>query len=567
MDTPSRARSSSNQKDRLIAGFALHKEGRIEEAEVAYAAYLVDHPTDPAALNNAAVLALQSGNIELAISRLEKLVSVTPTRAHPHNNLGYAFLRAGRLSEAIGQLQLAIEIDPTYAVAYNNLGMAYESDERRSDAILAFEKSLALQPGYADAAANLGEVLNRDDETGRARAALRQALASQPDHLAARVALAATDALDGSLKDARARLEALAPSRPRYSRFWQVLASMRDWEGDFDAARVAYEQALALDPSDPLAKFGVSSSLLASGDYLHGWRAFEERREGFYGAQSRLSEFALWDGAHLDGTLLVYCEKGLGDVVQFARFIPQMRARVHRLIFLADAPWQGLEPLLASLPGIDRIYTDRSDLQRDQPIARASVLSLPYMLDINAAALPGVEIPYLSAPADRKKLWSSRLGTLPRPRVGFAWAAAARRDVRYLTRQKSIPIAKLRGLLRTPGISFVSLQMGRPDDLAQLGDVATQITDFTQDIRDFGDTAAILSELDLVVSTDTSVAHVAGAMGKPVWLVDRFNTCWRWRLAEDSSPWYPTLRIFRQRQFADWSDPLARVAAELAKLR
>jgi hypothetical protein len=187
-------------------------------------------------------------------------------------------------------------------------------------------------------------------------------------------------------------------------------------------------------------------------------------------------------------------------------------------------------------------------------------------LGINAAALPAVKIPYLSAPADRTKLWASRLGALPQPRVGLAWAAATRRDVRYLTRQKSIPIGNLPGLLGVPGISLVSLQIGRPDDLAQLGDIAARVADFTQDIRDFGDTAAIMSELDLIVSTDTSVAHVAGAMGKPVWLVDRFNACWRWRLADDSSPWYPTMRIFRQRQFGDWSDPLARVAAELAAL-
>lgn len=555
-------------KDNLTQAFALHKEGRLQEAETGYSAYLADHPRDTAALNNAAALALQSGNIELAVERLEKLISIAPRQPHPYNNLGYAFLQAGRLGEAIGQLERAVEIDPTYAVAYTNLGIAYERDDRRSEAILAFERSLALKPDYADAAANLGEVLNRDDETARARIALKSALTVQPEHLVARVALAATDALDGNLRDARATLESLASSRPRYSNFWQTLGALRAWEGDFDAAEPAYRQALALDPTDPQAKFGVASALLARGDYLRGWRAFEERREGLYGTRSRLGEFALWNGAQLDGTLLVYCEKGLGDVVQFARFIPEARARVRRLIFLADATWRSLEPILASLAGIDQIYLDRSDLPtlQDLPLARTSVLSLPHLLGIDAAALPGVAMPYMSAPANRKKLWAPRLHPLPRPRVGLAWAALARRDVRYLTRQKSIPVAKLPGLLSVPGISFVSLQLGRPDDLAQLGDVAAHVVDFTQDIHDFGDTAAIISELDLIVSTDTSVAHVAGAMGKPVWLIDRFNTCWRWHLAEDSSPWYPTMRVFRQRQFGDWSDPLLRVASELSKL-
>ncbi|HEX4522779.1 MAG TPA: tetratricopeptide repeat protein, partial [Casimicrobiaceae bacterium] len=533
-----------------------------------YAAHLADHPTDPVALNNAGALALQSGNIDLAVTRFEKLVSLAPTQAHAYNNLGYALLHAGRLSEAIGQLERTVEIDPTYATAYNNLGIAYERDDRRSAAILAFERSLSLNPGYADAAANLGEVLNRDDETGRARAALQRALASRPQHMGALVALAAADGLDGHLKDARATLEALVPSRPRYSGFWQVLGSMRGWEGDFDAAERACRQAIALDPNDPLARFGVASSLLARGDYQRGWRAFEERREGVYGTRSRLGEFALWNGDYLDGTLLVYCEQGLGDVVQFARFIVQARARVRRVILLADVTWKCLEPVLTSLAGVDEIYTDRSNLPtlQDRPLARTSVLSLPYLLGIDAEALPGVAFPYLVAPADHMKLWAARLRAVPRPRVGVAWAAAVRRDIKYLTRQKSIPIAKFAGLLGVPAIGFVSLQLGGVSDLSQLGDIAAHVVDFTSDIRDFGDTAAIISQLDLIVSTDTSVAHVAGAMGKPVWLVDRFNACWRWRLADDTSPWYPTIRIFRQRQFADWSDPLARVAAELATL-
>lgn len=555
-------------KDNFTQAFALHKEGRLKEAETGYSAYLADHPTDMAALNNAAAVALQSGNIELAIERFEKLISIAPEQPHPYNNLGYAFLQAGRLGEAIAQLERAVEIDPTYAVAYTNLGIAYERDDRRSEAILAFERSLALKPDYADAAANLGEVLNRDDETARARVALKTALTLQPEHLVARVALAVTDALDGKLRDARATLESLVPSRPRYSNFWQMLGTLRTWEADFDAAELAYRQALALDPNDPQAKFGVASALLARGDYLPGWRAFEERREGLYGTRSRLGEFALWNGAQLDGTLLVYCEKGLGDVVQFARFIPQARARVRRLIVLADATWKSLEPILASLTGIDQILVDRSDLPtlQDRPLARTSVLSLPHLLGIDASALPGVAIPYISAPADRQKLWARRLNALPRPRVGLAWAALARGDARYLTRQKSIPLDKLPRLLDVPGVSFVSLQLGRPGDLTQLGDVAANVVDFTQDISDFGDTAGAMAGLDLIVSTDTSVAHVAGAMGKPLWLIDRFNTCWRWHLAEDSSPWYPTVRIFRQRRFGDWSDPLSRVASELSKL-
>jgi len=176
--------------------------------------------------------------------------------------------------------------------------------------------------------------------------------------------------------------------------------------------------------------------------------------------------------------------------------------------------------------------------------------------------LPGA-LPYVSVLPERAALWKPRLAAIDRPRVGLAWAAYARRDMAYLTRQKTIPLSHLAPLLETRGVNFVSLQLGAAGDLSPLGAVAGAVANFTADIRDFGDTAAIMAELDLVISTDTSVAHVAGALGKPVWLIDRFNSCWRWRLGADRSPWYPTMRIFRQERFGDWTAPLARVAAAL----
>jgi ADP-heptose:LPS heptosyltransferase len=163
-------------------------------------------------------------------------------------------------------------------------------------------------------------------------------------------------------------------------------------------------------------------------------------------------------------------------------------------------------------------------------------------------------------------VWKPRLEAIPRPRVGLAWAAYARRDIGYVTRQKTVPLALLAPVIAASSASFVSLQLGAAGKLASHGELAQRIANFTADIRDFGDTAAIIAELDLVISSDTSVAHVAGAMGKPTWMLDRYNTCWRWRLAADRSAWYPTMRIFRQRKFGDWSEPLAQLAAALDEM-
>ena len=557
--------SKATRRD-LARALDLHRTGRLAEAEKGYATYLASHPNDPTALNNAAAAALQLGNLALAIERFEKMVALAPRNAHGYNNLGYALIQDGRSEEAVRCLERAVEIAPGFALAHNNLGIAYENVFRRAEAIAEFEHALALAPDYADAAANLGEVLNREGEIAQARVALNRALAAQPSHLGARAALAWADALDGELDSSLATLEGIVASAPRDIRFWEALGALRVWAGDLAGAEAAFRKALALGPHDRWASFGVASTLLARGDFEGGWCMFEKRRDGCFGAPRRFRDIRQWDGGQLDGPLLITCEQGLGDVVQFARFVPDARRRVRRLIFLADGQWRTLAPLLATLQGIDDLRTDASELALgERPVARASVLSLPYLLGLRVETLPG-PMPYISLLAERTAVWRPRLEAIPHPRIGIAWAAKARRDMGYITREKTVPPALLRPAIAAARGSFVSLQLGEAGDLSSHPELAQRIVDLTADIRDFGDTAAMISELDLVISSDTSVAHVAGAMGKSTWMLDRYNTCWRWRLAEDRSPWYPTMRIFRQRRLGDWSEPIARVAAALEQL-
>src|SRR5439155_9155325 len=334
-------------RQQLARAFELQKAGRLGDAETGYAAYLAAFPDDLGALNNAAVVALQNGDLPLAVSRFRKLVALAPEQAHGHNNLGYALIHAGCPEDAIEQLDRAIALDPHYATAHNNLGIAHERTDRRSEAIAAFERALAIDPRYADAAANLAEVLNGDDDTPRARAAAKRALAANPRHLGARVALAVADALDGDLGGARETLETLAPTKPQFAGFWRVLGTLRFWGGDFEAAEAASRSALTLDRNDRQAKFVVAAALLGRGDYRRGWRAFEERPDGVFGSSRRFEDVPMWSGESLDGVLLVICEQGLGDVIQFARFASEARQRVRELLLLADGPWRSPTPLLA----------------------------------------------------------------------------------------------------------------------------------------------------------------------------------------------------------------------------
>jgi Flp pilus assembly protein TadD len=555
-------------QDELVRAFELHKAGRLAEAEAGYAAYLARHPDSKTALNNAGVLAIQSGQIELAVARFEALVKLGPDQASALSNLGYALMQTGRTSEGLKHLERAVSIDPSDSVAHNNLGIALERHERRADAIAAFERALKINPRYADAAANLGQVLIRDDDRERARAVLGRALAAQPDHFGARAALAVTDALEGRLEASRATLEALAArASMSYAPVWQALGNVRLWTGDLAGAEAAYRRSVALEPGDWLGRFAIAAVLLGRGAYAEGWRCFEERPDGCFGEPRRFAEFPQWHGEPLDGTLLLYCEQGLGDIVQFARFIPAARRRVRRLVMVAETGRGALRPLLETLSGIDEFCVDAAavDTLSPRPSARAAVLSLPFLLDVDDAAIPG-EIPYLSARSDYVARWEHRLAGLARPRIGLAWAGFARRDLAYLTRMKSIPVRELVPLLSIPEISFVSLQVGPAESLSALGPLAERVVDFSLDIQDFGDTAAIISQLDLVISSDTSVAHVAGAMGKPTWLVDRFAADWRWRLDEHRSPWYPTVRIFRQDRFGEWAAPIRRICEALREI-
>ena len=551
----------------LTHALELHKAGRLADADREYARYLATHPDDPVALNNAAAAAVQLGNAPLAVSHCEKLIALDPRNPRGHNNLGYALIQAGRPQEAARCLERAIELEPNFALAHNNLGIAYEELSRQAEAIAAFERALVLKPGYADAAANLGKIFNREGDTVRARAALNRALTAQPSHLGAHIGLALVHAVEGDLEGALTRLEGIAATSPRHTRFWETLGWVRNWAGDLPGSEAAYRQALAINPHDLQAYSGLTTSLLARGDFAQGWRMFNEFRDGALGTPSRFGDIAQWDGGLLDGALLIISEQGLGDVVQFARLVPEARLRVRRLIFLADDYWRTLAPVLATLRGIDDLCTDAAALARlaERPVARASMRSLPYLLGLRIEALPG-PIPYLSALPERVALWRPRLAAIPRPRIGLAWSTLPRhRGSAYLTRQKTVPPALLEPVIATTRASFVSLQLGEAGKLAPESELAGRIVDLTSDIRDFGDTAAIISELDLVISTDTSVAHVAGAMGKPVWMLDRYNTDWRWRLAEDRSPWYPTMRIFRQQRFGDWQEPIARLVAALGQ--
>ena len=527
--------------------FALQQAGRFDEAEAAYARILAVSPDDVTALINGGALALSRGQVTVAIARFDRVVRQNPDNAMARNNLGLALIHAGRVVDALVHLDRAVALTPDYAQAHNNRGIALVRVGRAADAIGAFERAVALEPSYVEALRNLGEQSNAMGDGQRALDAFSRVLAIRPEDVTSRVGCGFAQALSGDLTGAANALEQTTHAYPEHAAAWQTLGAVHNWNWRHDDAERAFRVAATLDDDNADARFGIASTLLARGDYERGWAAFERRGARSLGTPE-ISQLPAWNGENLNGTLAVYGEQGYGDVVQFARFIASARTRVQRLVLLLDGYLEPLAPLLATLPSVDQVHTREQDVHN--AAARISVLSLPYALGVRADVADRVR--YLAPPSRRADEWCARMASYASPRIGLAWSVLARDAHAFVTRHKSVPVPVLMPLLARRDAEFFTLQPGVAGNPAALGSLADRIVDLRNHIGDFADTAALIDSLDLVISADTAVAHVAGALGKPVWMLDRFNTCWRWRQGGSASPWYPTMRIFRQASFGDW---------------
>jgi hypothetical protein len=351
-------------------------------------------------------------------------------------------------------------------------------------------------------------------------------------------ALALQDRYDEALAAMRAAVAAAPASALAWHGTGMTLRDMARW----DESRTALREAVRLAPNHPEHNESYAYCLMRDGDYAAAWPFFEKRAPKAIGRSLTAPK---WNGQPCDGTVLLYAEQGLGDAIQFARFVPQAAKRT-RIMLRCAAP---LGAIFQGLGAADIVTGENMPPH----ITKCPLMSLPAVLGVAADAFAS-PVPYLKADPMRLAVWRSRLADLPGRRIGLAWAG----NPDYPgDRRRSIKFGALQALRATPGISFVSLQVGaaaRTD--SSLFDAAPWLTDFSE-------TAALIAALDLVISVDTSVAHLAGAMGAPVWLLNRLDTDWRWQIASDRSIWYPTMRIFRQSRIGDWSDVLDAVRAAL----
>ncbi|CAA7624220.1 Tetratricopeptide repeat protein [Candidatus Terasakiella magnetica] len=554
-----RERNTPPPHDQMIeTALRLHRQGAATEAIAALRTVLCQAPAQVDALHLLGALVLSGHAAAPAVYILRWAMSAGGETAAGLVNFGAALTEMGRPQEAETALRRAITLDPASPLAWNNLATALRGQRRFAEALAALDHATVLAPDFALAWRLRAETLLDLGRPADAIATLQPWLERMPDDATARHLTGVGHHRQGETDAAITWYRQALALQPDKTASWANLGLALLADGVFDDAITTCRHAIRLDPEEAGAHNNLSMALLLAGRMEEGLREHEWRLhlDHFLGLSHAGRR---WNGEDLDGgTLLVVAEQGLGDTLQFIRFARQARDRVGRLIL--ECP-PALASVAASARGVDAIVPPGTAPACD---AWVPLLSLPLLLGLrDVAAIPAWPS-YLSAPAEARERWRPRLDQAgPGLRVGLIWGGNPEQPHNY---RRSAPLSALAPLVEVPGVRFFSLQMGAPAAELARSELADRITDLTPMIVDFGDTAAIMSQLDLVISVCTSSAHLAGALGVPTWVLLSHVADWRWFLDREDSPWYPSARLFRQPAHGDWNSVAAAVAAALPEL-
>ncbi len=521
-------------------------------------------------LGNAYALA---GRHEDAVDAFERSLRLQPNDASTYNNLGNALHAIGRGSEAISAFSRALALRPGHAGAHNNLGMALAALGRADEAIDQFRAALAAQPNYVAAHFNLGNTLDAVGRHGQACAAFEAALALQSAFPPALLGLANALAAQGKHAEAIPRFERAVGLDPQLALAWLGLGNAHHALGAHEAALRAFDQALRLRPDLASAQLNRALTLLTLGDFSRGLPAYESRlaiasaaagadADADAGTADSRAHAALprWRGEPIgERTLLIEAEQGFGDTLQFLRFVPLACERASRVVLTVQ---RELAPLVAPLANAWRVTLAISDEPRPKADLHCPLLSLPLALATTLDTLPAARR-YLDVPPAYRRRWRGSLGGHAKIKIGLAWSGRIQAQ-----ENRAMPVAALAPLFALKGIDWLVLQpeVSKDDESALDAFARTaSIHRFGTRITDFADTAAIVDRLDAIVSIDTSIAHLAGALGKPLWLMLPFAADWRWFANSDRSPWYPSARLVRQPSPGQWETVVEAVAQALSR--
>ncbi len=610
----------------LAVALEHHQAGRLPEAEGIYRQILEVEPNYPDAWHLLGVVAHQAGQHERAAEHIHYAIRLKDTDAAYYNNLGEVYRARQMIPEAIDCYQRAIELSPNVADSYNNLGLALREQGQRATAITCYLQALQRKPDFVEAYGNLGLALQEEGQLAESIACYRRAAELKPDFALAQNNLGALLALQGEYAEAIVYfkqslqtmpdypdahhnigaalldmgqaaeavpwIEKALQLQPDYPEAHNSLGNARQRFGQMAEAAICYQKALQLKPDYPEAHNNLGLSLQNQGhvseaihgyeralylrpdfvdahvnrsfawlltrNFEHGWLEYEwrwllknVRRRSFCQPQ--------WDGqAAPEKTVLLHAEQGLGDTIQFIRYVPLVKQLVGRVIVECQ---ERLVPLLANCSGVDQWITTGQNLPDFD--LHAPLLSLPRLFRTSLADIPA-DVPYVAASPELIEQWRVRLSGIEGIKVGISWQG---NPTYRFDHCRSIPLAQYGPLAELPGIRLISLQ--KSDGTEQLDEIRERfhVEDISRDLDEqagpFMDTAAVMMNLDLVITSDSAIAHLAGALGVPVWVALPMMPDWRWLLDRDDSPWYPTMRLFRQKTLGEWEDVFESIASEL----
>ncbi len=545
--------------DQLLHIVLQHQQdGRLLEAETLCRKVVADHPNNADAVHLLGLLCFQLGKPD-AVSHLRRCILLRPDMHQAHSNLGHLLSEQGQIEQAIASCRRAVELRPDFPEGQSNLGNALQGAGRFDEAIAAYQRALALRPGYAKAHNNLGNVLLAVGRIDQAMASYRRAIELEPNYAEAHSNLGSAQNALGRHEEAVACHRRAIALRPHYPHAHSSLGVALLGLGRCDEAIAAGRLAISQKPDLAHAHFNLALVLLSRGDFAMGWRQYEWRwlLPEFPEARRALAR-PRWDGGDLAGrTILLHAEQGIGDTIQFVRYLPMVVARGGRVLLECQPELQRL----LSQANLGQTQTvERKDPPSVQFDMHAPLMSLPLLLgDLNPPAVGAAKPSYLQVDGALVEQWKARIPRSGKMKIGLAWAG---RPTHKSDRHRSISLRQLAPLAK-PQVEFYSLQMGDAAAQTSAPPPGLELTDLTSDIHDFADTAALIANLDLIITVDTAVAHLAGAMAKPVWLLLPFAPDFRWQWTGRHTPWYPTMRLFRQSKLGDWSGPLGQMAADL----
>lgn len=532
-------------------GILLYENQQIPEATTCYRQAVALNPNHANAYNNLGIALYKQNQIDEAIDCYRRAIAANPHHANAHNSLGVALFRQGQVEESLLHYQQAVALKPDYFNAYNNLGTVLQNQGKLKEAMANYQKAIELNPGYASAYDNLGTILQGWRQLDEAIVNYRKAIELDPNSANAYNNLGSALKEKGQIEAAIACCQKALELQPDHPDAHNNYGSSLVEQGEFEAAIDHFEQAIQAKADHANAHLNLGIILLLLGNYERGLPEYHWRWKTKQCPPLRYPH-AFWDGSELQGKIiLLTAEQGFGDTIQFVRYAPLVAQRGGQVVVACQS---SLVRLLSTVPGIIRcVDRDKVDVQTH---VHSPMLDLPMLLGTTLDTIPA-NIPYLT-PADTPIALEVPPET--RLKVGIAWSVNPDSST---AEKRSCPLSLFLGLLDLPGVALYSLQKVPPEaDLAILQE-HPRLQDLRQQLTDFADTAAAIAQLDLVITVDTAVAHLAGALGKPVWTLLAKVADWRWLREGEKTQWYPTMRLFRQIEAGNWPEVFERVAGVL----